>query len=122
MMTRSTLRAERSHQMRHQIMGQRPLFRDIAHEHGDRAADRLIDIDNEDLVVVPEENGAPPARRQNRAHLHLDDRLVHPGNVIRRRRKTSEPRLVHQPARRFLRSTACMFRALIDYALCGSRR
>ena len=64
--------------MAHQIVGQRALLRDIAHEHGDRAAHGLVNINDEDFVVVPEENSAPSAGRQNCADLHLDDRLIHP--------------------------------------------
>jgi hypothetical protein len=72
------LGAERGHEMAHQIMGEGTLFRNVAHKHGDCAAHRLVDVDDEDLVVVPEKNSAPAARRQNRPDLHLDDRLIHP--------------------------------------------
>jgi len=69
-------------------MGERALFRDIPHEHGDRAPDRLIDVNDENFVVVPQENRAAAARGQDRPHLHLDHRFVHPrANVIRRERK-----------------------------------
>src|SRR5436305_1902855 len=40
-------RTERSHKMRNQIMSERALFADIAHEHGDRAAHGLVDINDE---------------------------------------------------------------------------
>jgi len=62
----------------HQIVGQGPFLGDIAHEHRDRAADRLVDVDDENLVVVSEEYRAAAAGRQHRPDLHLDDRLVHP--------------------------------------------
>src|SRR5439155_822662 len=39
-------RAERRHQVRHQVVRERALLGDVAHEHGDGAPDRLIDIDN----------------------------------------------------------------------------
>ena len=77
MMTRSTCAPEGGHQMTHQVVRQGALFGNVAHEHRDRAADALIDINDEYLVVVPEENSATAARRQNRSHLHLDDRFVH---------------------------------------------
>ena len=72
------VRAERRHQMAHQIVRQRPFLDRAAHEHRDRAADALVDIDDENFVVVPEENRAAAARRQDRPHLHLDHRFVHP--------------------------------------------
>ena len=71
------MRAERSHQVRHQVMRQWPLFRDVPHEHGDRAPDCLVDVNDKNFVVVPKEHGTSPARRQNRANLHLDDRFIH---------------------------------------------
>src|SRR5438132_9522678 len=58
-------------------MGKRSLLGDLTHEHGDGAAHRLIDVDNEHLLVVAKENCAPAARRQHCPHLHLDHRLVH---------------------------------------------
>jgi hypothetical protein len=64
--------------MPHQVVGEGTLFRDIAHEHRDRASHRLIDVNNEDFVVVAEENRAAAARGQDRTDLDLDDRLVHP--------------------------------------------
>ena len=70
-------RAKGRHQVRHQIVGKGPFLGDIAHEHGNRAADCLIDIDDENLVVVPNENRAPAAGWQYRAHLHLNHRFVH---------------------------------------------
>src|SRR4029453_18565507 len=63
--------------MRHQIMSERALFGDVTHEHGDGAADGLIDVDDEHLLIVAKEDGAPTARRYNCPHLHLDHRFVH---------------------------------------------
>ena len=79
-------------QMRHQIVGERTFFRDVAHEHRDRAADGLIDINDENFVVVPEENRAAAARRQDCPHLHLDHRFVHRANSIRANRKNKRVR------------------------------
>jgi hypothetical protein len=69
--------AESRHQMRHQIVSERPLLCDLTHEHGDRAAHRLIDVDDEYFLVIANKHGAPTACRQNRPHLHLDHRFVH---------------------------------------------
>src|SRR5215467_15947014 len=63
--------------MRHQIVGKWSLLGYVTHEHGDGATHSLIDINDEHFLIVPEENCAPAARRQNRPHLHLDHRLVH---------------------------------------------
>src|ERR1039457_7334546 len=63
--------------MSDQIVRERALLWNVAHEHGDGASDRLIEKNNEDLVGVADKNGASPARRQNRTNLHLDHRLVH---------------------------------------------
>ena len=50
-------------QMRHQIMSERTLFGDVTHEHCDSAANGLIDVDDENLLIVTKENRAPAARR-----------------------------------------------------------
>ena len=55
--------AERREQMRHQIMSERTLFGDVTHEHCDGAADGLIDVDDENLLIVAKENRASTARR-----------------------------------------------------------
>jgi hypothetical protein len=49
--------------MRHQIMSERTLFGDVTHEHCDSAANGLIDVDDENLLIVTKENRAPAARR-----------------------------------------------------------
>src|SRR5262249_1686787 len=54
-------RSKRREQMRHQIMSERTLFRDMTHEHCDSAADGLIDVDDENLLIVAKENRASPA-------------------------------------------------------------
>src|SRR5262249_856163 len=54
-------RAERRQQMRHQIMSKGTLFGDVTHEHCDSAADGLIDVDDENLLIVAKENRASPA-------------------------------------------------------------
>src|SRR6476660_5459108 len=53
-------RAESREQMCHHIMSERTLFGDVTHEHCDSAADGLIDVDDENLLIVAEENRAPP--------------------------------------------------------------
>src|SRR5439155_18851001 len=78
---------ESSHQMPNQIMGEWPLLGNLTHEHGDRAAHCLIDINDEHLVVVSNEYCAAAARWQNRPHLHLDHRFVHRLNATRGRVK-----------------------------------
>src|SRR5436190_1888259 len=87
--------------MRHQIVSERTLLGNLAHEHRNRAAHGLIDINDEDFVVVAEENGTPAACRQNRAHLHFDHRFVHQRTLSAGKRKTSD---VHRMGRiRFMR-------------------
>ena len=115
-------RAERGHQMPDQIVRQRTLFRDVAHEHGDRAPDRLIDINDEHFVVVSEKHGAPSAGRQNRAHLHLDHRFVHPRETVsvQLRKHKQAPRREQLCAN--ISRSGLHVRALIEYALCVCRR
>src|SRR5438093_10446369 len=87
--------------MRHQIVSERTLLGNLAHEHRNRAAHGLIDINDEDFVVVAEEHGTPAACRQNRAHLHFDHRFVHQRTLSAGKRKTSD---VHRMGRiRFMR-------------------
>ena len=87
--------------MRHQIVSERALLGNLAHEHRDRAAHGLIDINDEDLVVIAEEHGTPAACRQNRAHLHFDHRFVHERTLSAGKRKTSD---AHRISRiRFMR-------------------
>src|SRR6266567_3179944 len=69
--------------MPHQIMGEWALLRDLTHEHGDRAAHRLIDINDEHLVVISDKHCAPTTCRQYCPHLHLDHRFVHRVNGTR---------------------------------------
>src|SRR5690349_6691438 len=78
--------------MCHEIVGQRPLLGNVAHKHGDGAANGLIDINDEDLVIVANKNRAAAARRQDGADLHLDHRFVHPVRTLSARGgKTSDP-------------------------------
>jgi hypothetical protein len=65
--------------MAHQIMGEGTLLGDLTHEHRDRAADRLIDVNDEHLVIIPDKNRAPATGRQYCPHLHLDHRFAHHG-------------------------------------------
>ena len=101
-------------------MGERALFRDIPHEHGDCAPDRLIDVNDEDFVVVSQENRAAAAGRQDRPHLHFDHRFVHPAQTVAvRSRKTSGSGSLDD--REIFAMRACMSAAVIQYALCGRR-
>src|SRR5713101_6552476 len=76
--------------MRHQIVGKGAFLGDLAHEHRDRAAHGLIDINDEHLVVIAEEHCTPAACRQNRPYLHLDHRFVHERTLSAGKRKTSD--------------------------------
>ena len=71
------LRTEGRHQMPDEIMGQGTLFGDLAHEHGNRAAHSLIDINDEYLVIISNKHRATAARWQDCPHLHFDHRFVH---------------------------------------------
>jgi hypothetical protein len=68
-------------------MSERTLFGDVTHEHCDGAANGLIDVDDENLLIVAKENCAPAAGRQYCPHLHLDHSLVHRGNSTWAKRK-----------------------------------
>ncbi len=87
------MRADRGHEMPHEIVRQRALFCDLAHEHRDRATDRLVDINNKHLVVIPEKNSASSASGQDRPHLHLNHRFIHPEKRYARRyeKQASDP-------------------------------
>src|SRR4029077_7702670 len=58
-------------------MCQRPLFRHVAHEHRDRAPDRLIDVNNKDFVAIPDKNGATAAGGEHSTNMYLNHRFVH---------------------------------------------
>src|SRR5207253_5345308 len=90
------MRAHRRHQMRHQIMRQRSLFRHLAHEHCDRAPDRLIDVNDENFVAIPDENCATATGWEYGANMYFNDRFVHCVTVPMEGRKTS----CSQPHRR----------------------
>src|SRR5437879_10538760 len=66
--------------MGHQIVRQRSLFRHLAHEHRDRAPDRLIDVNDENFVAIPDENRATAAGWEHGANMYLNDRLIHRGD------------------------------------------
>src|SRR5438093_10441102 len=74
------MRAHRRHQMRHQIMRQRSLFRHLAHKHRDRTADRLIDVNDENLIAIPDENRATATGWEYGANMYFNDRFVHRGD------------------------------------------
>ena len=82
--------------MRHQIMRQRSLFRHLAHEHCDRAPDRLIDVNDENFVAIPDENCATATGWEYGANMYFNDRFVHCVTVPMEGRKTS----CSQPHRR----------------------
>src|SRR5438270_12246078 len=63
--------------MRHQIMRQRSFFRHLTHEHRDRAANRLIDVNDENFVAIPDENRATATGWEHGANMYLNDRFVH---------------------------------------------
>src|SRR6202047_1388784 len=75
--------AQSRHQMPDEIVGKRTLLGNLAHEHRDRAANGLIDINNEYLVVVSQKHRATATGWQNRAHLHFDHRFIHRANGTR---------------------------------------
>ena len=123
--------AQGRHQMPHQIVGERALLGNLAHEHRDRAAHRLIDINDEHFVVVAEKHRAPAARRQNCPHLHLDHRFVHRRTLSAGNEKQATciayVAFVSCDTWNILRrlrflDCACMFGALNDYAFCGIPR
>jgi hypothetical protein len=64
-------------------MGEGTFLGNLTHEHGDRATHRLIDINDEHLVVISDKHRASAARRQYCPHLHLDHRFVHHANGTR---------------------------------------
>src|SRR3977135_4249884 len=58
-------------------MRQRSFFGHLAHEHRDRAPDRLIDVNNKDFVAIPDKNRATAAGREHSTNMYLNDRFVH---------------------------------------------
>ena len=116
--------------MGHQIVRERAFLGDLAHEHRDRAAYRLIDINDEHLVVIAEKHRTPAACRQDRPHLHFDHSFVHEQTLSAGKRKTSGARrmgrirFTRQMERaswvKFLGLRTCMLGALNHCALCGS--
>jgi len=61
-------------------MSERTLFGDVTHEHCDGAADGLIDVDDENLLIVAKKTAHPPLVGKNCPDLHLNYRLVHRAN------------------------------------------
>ena len=115
--------------MRHQIVSEGALLGNLAHEHRDRAADGLIDINDEHLVVIAEKHRTPAACRQNRPHLHFDHRFVHQRTLSAGKRKTSGVRRMRRrsspgkhPAcesMKILIVQACMLNTLTEYAFAA---
>jgi hypothetical protein len=66
---------------------QRPFFGHFAHEHRDRASDSLIDVNDKNLVAIPNENRATAARREHGANMHFNDRFIHRSDGTAGRRK-----------------------------------
>jgi len=83
---------------------QRPFLRHLAHEHRDRAPDRLIDVNDENLVAIPDENRATAARGKHGANMHFNDRFIHrsDGTAGRRKNKLLQSRATcsRDPVRR----------------------
>ena len=88
-------------------MRQGALLRNLAHEHRDRATDRLVDIDNENLVVIPEKNSAPPTGGQDRPHLHLNHRFIHPSETVGEPIRNTSIRTARRARNFFRRALAC---------------
>src|SRR5437016_14565352 len=80
--------------MRHQIMRQGSLFRNLAHEHRDRAPDRLIDVNDENFVAISDENRATATGWEYGSNMYLNDRFVHrvDGTDGRTKNKPLQPR------------------------------
>ena len=103
--------------MRHQIVSEGALLGDLAHEHRDRAAHCLVDINYEHLIVISEKDRAPSTCRQNRPHLHFDHRFVHKETLSAGKGKTSGARRSSQM--KILSVRACMLDVLNHCAFCG---
>jgi hypothetical protein len=71
-------------------MGEGALFGNLAHEHGNCAAHRLIDINDEHFIVISDKHRTPTTCRQDCPHLHLDHRFVHLVNGTRPRVKNKQ--------------------------------
>ena len=74
-------------------MRQRTFLRHLAHEHRDCAPDRLIDVNDKNLLAIPNENRATAARGEHGANMHFNDRFIHrsDGTAGRRKNKLLQP-------------------------------
>src|SRR5438105_602798 len=100
--------------MRHQIMRQRSFFRHLTHEHRDRAANRLIDVNDENFVAIPDENRATTTGWEHGANMYLNDRFVHrvDGTDGRTKNKLLQPllpRLTNRMTKRLPASVQGLF-------------
>src|SRR5438477_8889145 len=68
-------------------MRQRAFLRHVAHEHRDRAPDRLIDVNDKNLLAIPNENRATATRGEHGANMHFNDRFIHRSDGTAGRRK-----------------------------------
>ena len=69
MMARSTVMLNPLKMLSHEIVGQRAFLGRIAQEHADDRPHVVLDLDDEDLLVVADEDGAPAIGGQDAPNL-----------------------------------------------------
>lgn len=70
--------AEGEEEVADEVVSLRPFLWGMAHEHCDGGSDVLVDVNDENLVVVPDEDGASAAGGEDGADLDFDDEGGHP--------------------------------------------
>ena len=71
------LAAERGEDIGEQVVGEGALLLRIVHVKPDGVADRLVDVDGENLLVVSQKNRRSRVRRNQRANLNRYHGLAH---------------------------------------------
>ena len=73
----------------HEVVGERALLGSLAQEHPDDGAHVRLDVDDEDLLVIAHEEGAPAVGGQDAPNLHRNHIVLHVRSLGRNRKKTS---------------------------------
>ena len=66
-------RADGGEEVAHQIVGEWSFLGRLVHEHRDRRAHALVDVNHEDLLLVPDKDCAAVVIGKNGANRHRDD-------------------------------------------------
>src|ERR1043166_6380462 len=75
----------------HQVMREWTFLRRIAQKHADNVPHGVLDLNHENFLVVPDENGATAVRGEDSANLDGHNVILHTSSLWRSSQKTSVP-------------------------------